>query len=158
MTSKVALRNIFKYLPLIINDKSLIDIGSGKGGVICYAKQLGFKTCLGIEYEKHLHEISNKNIHKLMLQENVFSLNLDARSFEKYNNYDVYFLFNPFYSETYEEVINCIAAQASNKKHLIAYGKSNNHALVRAGFREIHRSTCPYRNNSIKIYEFKKVN
>lgn len=157
LTSKAALRNIFQYLPFGINDKSLIDIGSGKGGVICYAKQLGFKTCLGVEYERHLHEIATKNIERLNLQKSVFSLNLDARSFEQYDTYDVYFLFNPFDSDIYEQVINCITAQAKNEKHLIAYGKANDDVLVRSGFREIHRSTCPYRNNSIKIYEYKKV-
>jgi 16S rRNA G966 N2-methylase RsmD len=160
LTSKSALRNIFQYLPFSINDKNLIDIGSGsgKGGVICYAKQLGFKTCLGIEYEQHLHEIATKNIEKLNLHKSVFSLNLCARSFEHYDTYDVYFLFNPFDSDIYKQVINLITAQATNEKHLIAYGKANDDALVKYGFREIHRSTCPYRNNSIKIYEYKKVN
>lgn len=152
LTSRGALINIFSHLPFDISDKSLIDIGSGKGGVICYSKQLGFNNCLGIEYEKNLHEIAVKNIKNLSLGDSVVSVNIDARLFKDYDLYDVYFMFNPFSDEIYSEVIRAISDQLSKDKYLICYGNLNKGAVLKYGFKLTYQGICPYRNNQINIF------
>ena len=58
LTSKKALQNILVGIPL--EGKSFLDIGSGKGGCICYALELGCERSEGVECEKILHDITQK--------------------------------------------------------------------------------------------------
>jgi 16S rRNA G966 N2-methylase RsmD len=157
LTSKKALKNMLKGISL--EGKAFLDIGSGKGGVIYYAYQLGCKVAVGIEYEKALHDIAEKNIEKLGLKDYCKSINIDARDFDQYADFDIYFLFNPFDYDIYEEVINKIVAQnkaASNtkEKYLICYGDANIKAVLNSGYFELIREgVCPYRGNVFRVFK-----
>jgi 16S rRNA G966 N2-methylase RsmD len=157
LTSKKALKNMFTDIPL--SGKSFIDIGSGKGGAVCYAYQLGCQRSAGIEYEEHLHNIAQKNIETLDLKPHCASYNIDARAFNSYENFDIYFMFNPFDDDIYEDVIDKIVSQnksaANNKaKYLICYGGANIKAVVDIGYFElIKESECPYRGNLFRVFK-----
>jgi 16S rRNA G966 N2-methylase RsmD len=87
-TSRSALKNMLDGIEL--KNKSFLDIGSGKGGVIIYSHQLGCASSAGIEYEKSLHDIAVKNIAVLKLKLFCTSYNLDARKFKDYSNIDIF--------------------------------------------------------------------
>ena len=139
--------------------KSFLDIGSGKGGVITYAYELGCNSCEGIEYEYKLNQIAEKNIDILKYNDHVKSNNIDARLFERYADFNIYFLFNPFHKDVYNDVIYKIieANKSSNKsdKYLITYGGENGDAITSSGaFKLFIQGECPYRRCLFNIYQF----
>jgi 16S rRNA G966 N2-methylase RsmD len=157
LTSHSALQNMLTGITL--HNKSFLDIGSGKGGVTIYAQQLGCAISAGIEYEKHLHDIALRNIARLNLESSCTSYNLDARSFENYADFDIFFMFNPFDDHIYEEVINAIRLQIvqSNflrQRHLVCYGGGNIEAVNKSGlFSLIREDRCPYRGTLFRVFE-----
>lgn len=130
--------------------------------MICQAYQLGCSHCAGVEYEEHLHKICKQNIEILKLQQHVMSYNVDARYFDEYDNYDIYFLFNPFDYDIYEEVItkivssNISSSHGWKEKYLICYGDGNIGAILGSGFFHAYKDfECPYRGNQIRIFRSK---
>ena len=160
LTTKKSLANILKNIDL--KGKRFLDIGSGKGGPICYAFELGAKNCQGLEYEEKLHNKAEKNIKRLNIQDNVKSVNIDARLFKKYEEFDIYFMFNPFDDDIYETVFNSIMSQnqsIKSDKYLIAYGGANTKILNYSDRIELFLELqCPNRKNRILIYKFVKSN
>lgn len=160
LTSKAALKNMIRHIPYA--GKSLIDIGSGKGGVICYAYELGLSTCTGVEYEEHLHKIAQKNIARLGYAPAVSAVRADAREYAAYADFDIYFLFNPFDYDIYADVIdrlvaqNRSASQTRGPKYLVCYGDANIEAVHATGaFSLLVEERCPYRGNTFRIFELK---
>ena len=156
LTSKNALRNILKGID--IKGKNFLDIGSGKGGVICYAYELGAAQCTGIEYEKKWHEKAEKNISALNYDKNVKSINIDAREFDSYADFDIYFLFNPFKASIFYEVISKILDQNECDEKIVKYlidytGGYKEILKTSKKLRLIKEEKCPYRENQILIYE-----
>lgn len=158
LTSRAALKNILNGIGL--QDRSFLDIGSGKGGAIIYSRELGCKNSAGIEYEKSLHDTAVKNIEKLKLSRHCISYNLDARNFKSYADFDILFMFNPFDDDIYEAVIKEIKLQLlgsdlKKARYLICYGDANIDAVNNSGiFSLIREDCCPYRGNGIRIFKF----
>ncbi len=155
LTSKKALRNILKGIE-ITRDDAFLDIGCGKGGVICFAADYEFGYITGIDSEPWLVERAAKNIRVLGLEDRVKAELADALDFSDYGQYNFYFLFNPFDSDTYDQVVERIATQmraSSRPVWLICYGDSSERAIRNAAVFELIRSdVCPYRGNDIRIW------
>ncbi len=158
LTSRAALKNILNSIDL--KSQSFLDIGSGKGGVIIYSRQLGCLNSAGIEFEKPLHDIAVKNIEKLKLSTNCTSFNLDARNFKSYADFDIFFMFNPFDHEIYKTVIKeikfqLLASDLKKVRYLICYGGADIDAVKSSGiFSLIREDYCPYRGNSFRVFKF----
>ena len=153
MTSKKALKNLLSFIENK-QELSFLDIGSGKGAVVYFADSLGFKNSHGIEYNLRLHNIAKKNFKKLK-KDSLKSFNVNAEKFDLYNNYDVYFLFNPFDELIYKKVLNQILSQKTNEKLIIFYGKFTlMNFIEESGAKLINSFICPYRKNTVKIYSF----
>jgi 16S rRNA G966 N2-methylase RsmD len=154
MTSREALRNMLSKVD--IRSKKFIDIGSGKGAVVYYAHQMGAQYSLGIEYSSKLHKIALNNFRILKCEDSCLSLNLDARKFSDYSEFDVYFLFNPFNDIVYNEVMISIKKQIRSDmriRWIIAYGQSNKDAIMSLdNCHLVEQGICPYRNNNFAIY------
>ncbi len=160
LTSKSALRNMLKDVDL--TDKKFLDIGSGKGGVVIYAKQLGCKMSAGVEYEEFLHKIAINNFKILNMSSLCDSINLDARKFTGYADFEILFMFNPFDEDIYSDVVGQIASQIEISKeqkdrYLICYGGANIESVVKTGIFELIREDyCPYRANMFRVYKSTK--
>ncbi len=154
MTSKSALENIAKFAP--IKGKKFLDIGSGKGAVVINAIRIGAKSATGIEFNENLHNIAIQNFKVLNQGCVAKSFNADALEFKDYNDYDYYFLFNPFDSDVYSKVISRILDQticSSEKRVLVCYGDSNLDFLnSQSRLKLLHSSVCPFRLNEINIF------
>jgi 16S rRNA G966 N2-methylase RsmD len=154
MTSRSALANIDQFAP--IKGRSFLDIGSGKGAVVVNAIRIGAKSATGIEFNEKLHVIAEQNFRVLRLQDKAKSINTDALQFVDYNNYDYFFLFNPFDSEIYSEVISRMLDQASGSKGgriLVCYGDSNLEFLnSESRLKLTYSGICPFRLNQINIF------
>jgi 16S rRNA G966 N2-methylase RsmD len=136
-----------------------LDIGSGKGGAIIYSHQLGCAYSAGVEYEKFLHDIAVKNIERLHLTKNCTSYNMDARNFKRYAEFDIFFMFNPFDDDIYEQVVNAIKSQilqdnTLKPRYLICYGGANIDAVNRCSiFSLVREGNCPHRGNLFRVFK-----
>jgi 16S rRNA G966 N2-methylase RsmD len=162
LTSKSALKNMLKDIDL--TDKNFLDIGSGKGGAVIYAKQLGCKMSVGVEYEESLHKIAINNFKILNMSSFCNSINMDARKFTRYADFEILFMFNPFDDDIYADVVGQIASQMEISKkrkdrYLICYGGANIESVVNCGvFKLIREDYCPYRANIFRVYKsFKNI-
>ena len=116
-TSKDFLFELFEILQSEAGEEfkkgRFIDIGSGKGAAIIFAKEFGFKRSLGVEFAKELHKIAQKNIKKLDINE-VVSINKDAVEYFPPRDTTVIFLFNPFDRTVMRKVVkNILKARES---------------------------------------------
>ena len=82
-----------------------LDVGCGKGFILWKAYQSGFKKIGGVEYDEKLTEICNKNMKRLKLTNYMTVTCTDAREFENYGDYDVFYFFNPFSVEILQKVL-----------------------------------------------------
>ena len=125
LTQKKSFQNIMDRLD-INKDDNFIDIGCGKGGVLYYASMYPFKRIAGIEIEDELYEIAVKNFQRLNLT-NIEIFHENAITYKNYNEFNVFFLFNPFEPDIYQKVIDNIFNTLNYKRndsrvYLICYG------------------------------------
>lgn len=117
-TPKNILNRVFSDIDFS-KQHNFLDIGCGKGYVLAIASEYPFTLNDGIEYDAQLTDIGKRNLKKLKLDNcNIF--NVDATKFEKYTDYDIYYLCNPFDSNILTKVLKRIAA-AHKDTPCIAY-------------------------------------
>lgn len=77
---------ILRHLKTDLRPFTFIDLGSGKGRVLLVAAQYPFKSVVGVEFSKTLHDIAQSNIEKFVEQAltkiHPLSINMDAGEFE----------------------------------------------------------------------------
>lgn len=96
--SYVLLQEIFRQLPLQPSNHFL-DIGCGKGRVLCVAAQLGYSKLTGIDFSKDLCEEATANLEhtKIKFPDLQYTIiTKDAMNYEIPKDADRIFLFNPF--------------------------------------------------------------
>jgi hypothetical protein len=90
---------------------AFIDLGSGKGRVLLIASQYPFKTVIGVEFSKTLHDIALCNITKFseagLSRTSVTSVNADAAEFD-FSQFTekVVFCYNPFGADVMMRVLD----------------------------------------------------
>jgi SAM-dependent methyltransferase len=95
------IHRILRQLRTDLRRFTLIDLGSGKGRVLLVAAQYPFKSVIGLEFSKILHDIAQANISKFVEQgltkTRPRSINMDASEFDFSQFTDkVIFCNNPF--------------------------------------------------------------
>ena len=113
----------FKVLELVkeyINeDDYVLDFGCGKGRVAFYLhNELGCKI-RGIEYAKPIYDIALRNLELYGNNKDISFINTNAEDYE-IKEENVFYLFNPFSSNTFQKVLNNIL-ESSNPKRLILF-------------------------------------
>lgn len=108
--SKTSERHLKEIFERIQNKEALcfLDIGCGKGVVLKEAAKYPFQRVDGIEIQPHLVKTAQKNFRILKIEERIRCFPADAARFEKYGDYNLFFLFNPFPAEILEKVIRKI--------------------------------------------------
>lgn len=118
-SSSIIFERALSKLSFDFSDKTLLDIGSGKGRVLVLAAEAGFKKVIGIEYAAELNDIAHTNIERVrdrfpntefVLQEG------DALSFDIPEEVDVIYLFNPFDEETVSRLMSRVKPSFDRKK------------------------------------------
>jgi len=126
----------YRKLKEIIDDLNLterdifVDLGAGKGRVICVAAMKGIKKVIGVEMDKRLVDIARENIRRLSSEcKPIAVVHADVVNFDVSEG-TVFFMFDPFGEETLKEVADNIRNSLFNnpRKISIVY------------FRPIHRS------------------
>lgn len=127
LTQKKAFDAIMQKIS-VDKDDCFIDIGCGKGATLYYATHYGFRRIAGIEVESSLYEIAKNNFKKLNLPGVELFLE-NAVTFDKYGQFNIFFLFNPFDDDIYikvlENIVDSLNQSVEHKKaYLICYGAS----------------------------------
>lgn len=158
LTQKKAFDNIMKQLDINGND-SFIDIGCGKGGCLLYASKYPFKRIAGVEIEESLYEIAKKNFVNLkMPQVEIYKDN--AVTFHKYNEFSVFFMFNPFDEDIYQKVIDVVLStltpdRKEERVYIICYGATITDYIKSKGVVEqIHSYTDHVRETGVVIWRW----
>lgn len=82
-----------------------VDLGSGKGRVLCCASRFKVQEIIGVEINKALCDIAERNARKLRGKKSrIKIINVSAEDFD-YRRGTVYYLFNPFDASTLNSVL-----------------------------------------------------
>ncbi len=155
------LKEVFNYIKIGKND-SIIDIGSGKGSALKFFLQYPFIKIGGLEISEKLIAISKRNL-KNENQNILFFFNDDAKNFDRYDQFNIYYAYNPCGEEIFDGILEKIVNSASNKKYLIYNNPTCEELVIKSGFTFIkdfdsgweHRiklfSFTPDKDNKVKI-------
>lgn len=105
-------------LGIDFRDYSFIDFGSGKGRVLIVAAGYPFKSVIGIEFSRELHEIAERNIALLPAEAvcagSLKAVHGDAAAFELPRDNLVCYFYNPFRPPVITEVARRLAAHSDD--------------------------------------------
>ena len=136
------LENFCKLFP---QEKSLIDVGSGKGRVMVAAAHYGFKNIIGVDFAKELCAAAERNINKIKTQFPDTTFNIYCKDILNYAiNADdkVFFLFNPFNKEVMEKFLEKIDRSVKEHRRTIYFIYANpqqKEILIQKNYQEIFR-------------------
>ena len=150
-TIKEDLVNVLNDLKISKNDK-ILDIGCGKGYALYLMHQFNFKNIDGIELSKKLSDIAKKNFMIIKKKTNIYNIN--AIKFKYYENYNFFYMFNPFNSSIMEIVLNKIIKKINKKKIYIIYNNPTCHLILNKNFFLIKKYNDKW-NNGIYLYSNK---
>jgi SAM-dependent methyltransferase len=115
---------ILKKLSLTSSD-ALLDIGCGKGRMLCCAALLPLRKVIGIEYSSELCSIAEQNASRLRgIKTPITIVNVRAQDFE-YNDADVFYCYNPFGPPIFDEVLQRIAIALEGRSKPIRFIYAN---------------------------------
>ncbi len=137
---------------LLTSSDNILDIGCGKGSAILRMTKFNFNNVDGIEIAKQNAEVAKLNFERLGI-DNVHIFNIDATEFDGYNNYNYFYMYNPFPDVVMQLVIFRLREQISEgKKITIIYNNPVCHkTLISAGFRLLEVYPDQWGNN-IHVY------
>jgi SAM-dependent methyltransferase len=113
------LHRIIRRLKVDRQRFTFIDLGSGKGRVLLIAGQYPFKSIIGVEFSKTLHDIALTNIQKFAaagaIYTSVTSINCDAGDFDFSGIGDKFvFCYNSFAADLMLRVLDNLGAPTHN--------------------------------------------
>ena len=136
---------LHEYLPKV-SKNHLVDIGCGKGRVLCVAAHTGIMKLTGIDFSKEFCKAAILNLESTRQQIPALQFNIinnDAFYFEIPDDADCLFLFNPFDSSIMSGVVSNLrkSLQRNPRKISIIYFNPLNKFLFQdIGFKEVYHS------------------
>ncbi|WP_416652556.1 class I SAM-dependent methyltransferase [Candidatus Pseudothioglobus sp. Uisw_086] len=151
-TIKLSTNKAVNLLSLNPKNTAFIDIGCGKGKVLCMWNKMfpKAKHIIGIDYSPQLIEICEKNLHQTSKLK-VELICADVTEIELEFNCEVFlfYLFNPFDSK----ILNKFLKKISNKKAVIIYNNPiHKTTIVDNGFNEHFDKESWHPNASFAIF------
>ncbi|MDT0593856.1 class I SAM-dependent methyltransferase [Glaciecola petra] len=154
------IRDSLSYLldnaQLAVTDIALIDIGCGKGKVLCVWNKLLKKhpdiPIIGLDYSQSLLNICTRNIKKLRaVNTRLFNEDATTMDFSFDRNINVYYLYNPFDNKILQQFIKNI----NNKPCYVIYNNPvHKKTFTEHDFKLITEKKGWHPNASYAIYQF----
>jgi hypothetical protein len=107
-TPASSIRFLIRRLDIDFPKTIFIDMGSGKGRCLLVAAEYPFKSVIGVEFARELHDIAQENIRRYRGKracQNVRSLLVDASNFELPTDPVLIHFFNPFSASVMRTVL-----------------------------------------------------
>ena len=136
------LENFRKLFP---REKSIIDIGSGKGRVMVAAAHYGFNDITGVDFARELCASAERNINKIKAQFPDTTFNIYCKDILNYTidkSDKVFFLYNPFNREIMEKLVEKIDRSVKEHSRTICFIYANpqqKEVLLQKGYKEVFR-------------------
>ena len=99
-----ALGRILKRYPISQEDR-ILDIGCGKGKAMYLMSRYPFGAVRGYDLSEALTRTANDNFHRLGIEDRCQAVQADALEFQDYDEYNYFYLFNPFPEEVFRVMI-----------------------------------------------------
>ncbi len=101
------LERMVDYLKLTPNDV-FVDLGCGEGRAVFFIATYKIKKAVGVELDRHLFDIAQKNLERLRIKRTPIELfNIDAINFDA-KEATIFCLCNPFGYKTFKRVMDNI--------------------------------------------------
>jgi len=144
------LNKSFKKININISDISIVDFGSGAGRVLEFFLDKNIKLAKGVEISKNLVNIAELNLSKF---DNVTVFNIDAQEYEITEEDNLFFLYDPFGTETLKKIIKNIntSLEENSRKINIIYISPRYRELFETRFKTIYKDINKY-NLGLVIY------
>ena len=124
----------------ILSTDNALDVGCGKGGAMITMACHPFARVDGIEISLELVKIARENIRRLRIENATVYLG-DAATFDRYADYNLYYMYNPFPEEVMRKVMSRIAISLNvrNRRATLIY-KNPIYAdlVVGSGFEKVN--------------------
>lgn len=133
----MSIPDVCKYMQSHFDTEAILDVGCGKAGAIVVFRDAGFERVDGIELSNKLCTIARENLNKLAMQDKSSIWEVDATKFSEYNNYNVYYFYDPFRGETFNKVINKIERSIQDHPrtvHLVYANPWEHKMVIKNGF------------------------
>ncbi len=117
----IQLISAFNILSINYSQSTLLDIGCGKGRAVAVAATHSFRKIIGVEYDKKLVLLAQKNILKMRCKalDKVEIHCQDATSYDISPDINVIYMFNPFTGDTLKKVVENIHESYKSKPRKI---------------------------------------
>lgn len=142
------------------DEDAVFDFGCGKGGALLLFQRKGIRKIAGVEYDKPLYDILVDNYKKLdVSSENI--INGDAACIKKeLDDYNYFFMYNPFEGETFRQVVDNIEDSWNRKKRHITFIYSgpycNKYVVAHKMFQLTKQIYTDYSVRNVNIYRIDK--
>jgi multimeric flavodoxin WrbA/SAM-dependent methyltransferase len=150
ITPESHLKQIFSAVE-ITGKNSFIDIGCGKGYVVTKAAEQPYNKITGIDIVPELIRTAQKNLSVLKLENRVNLCLADATTYN-YDDYDHFFLYNPFSADILKTVVRSIIGSLERKPRsiiIIYFHPSDHRVFDETGYFEVSQKLYSF----IKGYE-----
>jgi SAM-dependent methyltransferase len=114
------IRNVLQRLELRASDV-FVDIGAGKGRVICLASQCKVKLVVGIEFESQLAAIAKVNVIRMRGRRTPVEVHAQAAEEFDYSSATVLYLFNPFEADILDIVLEKVNSDRAGRPVRVAF-------------------------------------
>ena len=113
-----ALAEIFSRYPPAADD-GFVDVGCGRGRVLCVAATMAMRRCLGVEFRKDLAEAAEANAASMIGRRTTIEVqNQDATEVD-YDGFSYLFLFNPFDAPIMERFLETLRSSVERRPRAI---------------------------------------
>ncbi len=111
-------------------EKSFLDIGCGKGQMLVMAAMVEMDRISGIEFNSDIATVAVNNMKSLQIDADVITG--DATDYEGFDDYSIFFLYNPFGEESIKKVVSHIKDSTIRKTRpaFLVYGNPFYHKAV----------------------------
>ncbi len=99
----------------------LVDIGSGKGRVVCLAARRRLQRVVGVEYSRSLSDLARVNVARLRGRRTPIDLQTIAAEDYDYSDATALHLFNPFEAEILDTVLRKVRHDRGDRPVRIAF-------------------------------------
>ena len=132
---------------------NLLDIGCGKGAFLREAAKYNFGKIAGLEYVEALANIAKENFVRLHLEDRIDIFCGDAVNFKSYQDYNVFYFFNPFDKAIMDKVVKAITKEQKSKIWIILHNPVCADVVTKYGGKEIKRLFDNIKSYQTIIYE-----
>ena len=136
-TSRRTFEQALRYVPSK-GGRGFFDFGSGKGHALILAARHPFKRIGGVELSPRVHAVCQQNLKRHGLN-SVELFHCNAKTLEReLDEYDLFFLFNPFPPEVLSDVAHNLIASVGREHRQITIIYQNpmfHNELRKAGFK-----------------------